>query len=186
MKTVILAVTTICSTLSVTSQIREGRSNELSISGAYQNISRPGHGSSGSLLLSPRLGFFVGGGVEIEPEAVLLLGSGIDAVYLLNGNVSYNFPVGPNGVPFLLAGYGIANTVPAFSVPFGKTDYVVGVLNLGAGVKIFFKEDVAVRLEYRYQNFSGKGDTYGTGMYSYTPETDYRLHTVQFGFSVLI
>ncbi len=169
------------------SQIGEDRNKELSLSGSYQNISRSGSSrNTSALLISPRLGFFVHGGLEIEPEVIVMLGSGIDLVYMLNGNVSYNFSAGPNGVPFVLAGYGIANTVPLFNVPMTKTYYAVGVFNLGAGMKIFVAEDVAFRVEYRFQNFSGRGETSNYGGYSYTEKTEYTIHSMQFGFSVLL
>jgi len=181
-----IALLTLCLALPSLSQIREGRSRELGVSGAFQNVSRSGGGNSTtSFWISTRLGFFAGGGLEIEPELSALFGSGFDPAYLLNGNVSYNFPAGSNGVPFLLAGYGIANTVPFMNVPLGRVDYMVGVLNLGAGMKIFLNEDAAIRLEYRFQSFSGSGDRSGIVPYTYTPKTEYRLHTVQFGFSVL-
>jgi opacity protein-like surface antigen len=170
------------------SQIKEGKNNELSISGSFQSISSDRSSRSQSaILISPRLGWFVAGGLEIEPEAIVMVGSGAGLSYVLNANVAYNFAGGSNGVPFFLAGYGYANTVPVFGIPATSPDYGLGVLNLGAGMKIFLAEVVAVRLEYRFQQYSGSGETqyYGSG-YSSTPETDMTFHIVQFGFSVLL
>ena len=124
-------------------------------------------------------------GFEIEPEILLMLSSGSDPVYVLNGNISYNFLTAGKTVPFILAGYGLANTVPFFGVPLLRTDFVVGVLNLGGGVKAFVREDIAVRVEYRYQTFSGEGETTISSSYSYTHKVDVRMHTVQFGISIL-
>jgi hypothetical protein len=187
MKLFAIALLAILITVPSFSQIREGKNNELSISGSFQNISEEDHSRSESaILISPRLGFFVTGGLEIEPEGVVMFGSGAGLSYMLNANVAYNFPGGKNGVPFLLAGYGYANAVPVFGVPRYSPNYGLGVLNLGAGMKIFFAEVVAVRLEYRFQNFNGTGETYNYGYYSYTDDTDITFHTVQFGFSVLL
>jgi opacity protein-like surface antigen len=185
MKWILAAVLALMTTIPARTQIREGYNKELSLSGGYQHTSREGSSSgSGAILVAARLGFFVDRGFEIEPEVMLMAGTGFDAVYMLNGIVSYNFTVGPNGVPFLLAGYGISNTIPYFNVPSGRTDFMIGVLNAGAGMKIFLKEDVAVRLEYRFQNFSGSDDPVPGGFY--TQEVDYTLHTIHFGFSVLL
>jgi opacity protein-like surface antigen len=168
-------------------QPREGKNKELSLSGGYQNFSSgSSSGSSSAFLVSPRLGFFVFKGLELEPEALLMLSSGSDAVYVVNANVSYNFISLNKGVPFLLIGYGRANTVPFFSVPLGQTGVGVGVVNLGTGVKIYLSEDIALRLEYRFQKFYGQGETTSYGSFSYTEKVDTRIHMVQFGLSALL
>jgi len=168
-------------------QPREERNHELSLSGSYQNYSsESSSGSSGAFLISPRLGFYVVQGLEIEPEFLVMLSSGSDPVYVLNGNISYNFLSAGKTVPFILAGYGLANTVPFFGVPLLRTDFTVGVLNLGAGIKAFVKEDIAVRVEYRFQVFSGEGETTISSSFSYTHKVDITVHTVQFGISILL
>ena len=171
---------------SIFAQPNEERNRELSLSGSYQNISSgSGSGSSGAFLISPRLGFFVHKGLELEPEVLLLISSGGDPVYMLNGNISYNFISKGKVVPFLLAGYGLANTVPFFNIPLLRTDFTVGVLNLGVGIKSFITDDVAIRVEYRFQKFTGQKET-TYSYYSYSNEVDYRIHTVQFGLSILL
>ena len=176
-------------TFAVTSalaQPSEDLNKELSLSGAYQSFSSgSGSGSSSAFLLSPRLGFFVAGGLEIEPEFLVMFGSGSEAIYMLNGNLSYNFISAGKGVPFVLLGYGTANTIPVFNVPTARTGFGVGVLNMGAGVKAFLKEDIAIRFEYRYQQFSGEGE-FDYGYFSYRQKVDMNIHTVQFGLSVLL
>jgi len=187
MKGIAVALLAILVTVPSYSQIRGGKATEFSISGSFQSISREGSdNSSSALLLSPRVGWFVAGGLEIEPEFLLMLGEGAGFSYVLNGNIAYNFDVDSGGIPFLLAGYGYANTVPVFGVPFTSPDYGLGVLNLGAGLKIFFASDVALRLEYRFQNYTGSGGTYTYPGYSYTRDTDLTIHIVQFGISVLL
>jgi opacity protein-like surface antigen len=174
-------------TTSVSAQPREGKNKELSISGSYQNYSSEGEpGSSGAFLISPRFGIYVVDELELEPEILFLVGSGSDPVYMLNGNISYNFIHSGTTFPFVLAGYGIANTIPFFNVPLGKTDFTVGVLNLGAGTKIFFDENVALRVEYRFQNLKGEHTRSFGDLFTYTEKLNMRIHTIQFGFSVLL
>jgi opacity protein-like surface antigen len=187
MKTLQFIMIIVLTTTSLLAQPREGKKKELSISGSFQNFSSgSSSNSSAALHTSVRLGFFVKGGLELEPEVLLMISSGADPVYVLNGNVSYNFISAGKGVPFLLVGYGFANTVPFLNIPFMKTDFGIGVLNIGGGMKGFLSEDVALRFEYRYQRFTGQGRTIGYGYYSYTQKIDTRIHTVQFGFSVLL
>ncbi len=172
---------------SVLAQPREGKSKELSLSGSYQSFSTgSSSGSSSAFLISPRLGFFVLEGLELEPEFLLMLSSGSDPVYMVNGNVSYNFLTQGKGVPFLLVGYGLANTVPVFNVPSIRTDFRVDVLNLGGGMKVFLSEDIALRLEYRYQKFTGQGVIVNYDFFLSTQKVDTRIHIVQFGISVLL
>jgi len=166
-------------------QPRDGRKLELSLSGAYQTYSTSNSLQSVSVFfINTRLGFFVFGGLELEPEALCLLSSGSDPTYALNGNVVYNIVASAKAVPFFLVGYGTANTVPFLNVPFTRISFPVGVLNLGAGLKIFIKDDVAIRVEYRYQRFSGEARESNYG-YVYSNSVDSRIHSIQFGFSVL-
>lgn len=187
MKILSIIITIIFAAVSLSAQPREGKNVELSLSGSYQNYSSgSSSGSSGAFLISPRAGFFLINGLELEPELLFMVASGSDPAYVLNGNVSYNFLTDKNSVPFILVGYGIANTTPFFNVPFGKTDFKVGVLNIGAGAKIFIGKDVALRIEYRFQKFSGQEEKNYYSYYSYTNKVDTRIHSVQFGFSVLL
>ena len=187
MKTLLVAITIVLGICQLPAQPREGKNKELSLSGGLQNTSGGnGSGSSTSFLISPRLGFFVYEGLEFEPEVVLLLASGGDPVYIANANVAYNFLASRKGTPFLLLGYGRANTIPYLNVPIARTDFGINVFNLGAGVKIFLNPDTALRLEYRFQKFFGTGETSTFGIYSFTEEVDARIQTVQFGFSILL
>jgi opacity protein-like surface antigen len=186
MKLLLFIITVTIFSASIFAQPSEDKKKELSISGCYQNISSGNSsGGSGALLISPRLGFFVYKGLEIEPEILFMVASGADPVYMLNGNISYNFISKGKIVPFLLAGYGLANAVPLFNVPLIRTDFTVGVLNLGVGIKSFLTDDIAIRVEYRYQNFSGQKEI-TSYYYSYTQKVDTRIHSVQFGISILL
>lgn len=187
MKTICLVMLALVVVTTSFGQPREGRNFELSLSGSYQHYASGSSSSgSGALLVSPRLGYFVFKGLEVEPEIICLFGSSGDPVYMANGNLSYNFISDRPAVPFVLVGYGMANTVPVFGVPFTRTSFAIGVLNVGAGMKVFLHEDVALRLEYRYQAFTGEGEDTNIGYYAYTHKVEAYIHTVQFGFSVLL
>ncbi len=186
MKLLLFMVIITIAAASIFAQPSEDKNRELSLSGSYQNISSgDGSYSSGAFLISPRLGFFVYKGLELEPEILLMIGSGSDPIYMLNGNISYNFISKGKVVPFLLAGYGLANTVPLFNIPLIRTDFTVGVLNLGIGIKSFLRDNIAIRVEYRFQNFTGQKETTNS-YYSYSQKVDTRIHTVQFGISILL
>ncbi len=186
MKRLVLSLFVVLTATSLSAQPSEGKSVELSISGAYQHLSSDNSSSgSGAFLLSPRLGIFVVEGLELEPEFVLLAAEGNDPMYMVNANISYNFRTHGKSTPFLLIGYGLANTVPAFGVPMFWSDFSIGVLNIGAGAKIFVTDDIAIRLEYRYQHFSGESDTQFFGSVPYTQSINAQMHTVQFGLCML-
>ena len=189
MKSILMMMFTLIASTSLFAQPGEnGKNVEMSISGSYQSYSNGGSSQSTSaFLLSPRVGVFVFEGLELEPEITALFPSSSEPVYCLNGNVSYNFKIGMgNGVPFLLVGYGIANTVPVFNLPTFKSDFSFGVLNLGAGIKAFLSNDIAIRVEYRYQNFTGQSTSSMFGFTSFTQKVDARINTVQFGLSVFL
>ncbi len=192
MKSICLATIMVLVATTLVAQPREGRNVELSLSGSYQHYSSENFSEgSGALLLSPRVGIFLYEGLEFEPEMSMMFAEGSSPEYMLNGLLSYNFTSLGKAVPFLLVGYGIANTTPIFNVPLASYDFSVGVVNVGLGVKAYVAENVALRIEYRYQHFTGEGETqsYGFGYgnsYTYTPKVDVQLHNVQFGFSILI
>ena len=159
---------------------------ELSLSGLYQNFSGVTNNQvSDAFFISPRLGYRLAEGFEIEPEATLMAAKGSSPVYILNGNVSYNFTSSGKAVPFLLIGYGAANEVPFLQLPSLRTGSWIGVLNVGAGVKGYLSKDVALRLEYRYQQFSGMAQE-NLADYSSQAKINHEINTLQFGFSVLL
>ncbi len=187
MKSIWSVIALLAAVLPAWGQPREGRSVEMSLSGSYQYVTL-GTGSSGSgaFLVSPRVGYFVYGGLEFEPEIICMLSSRANPVYVLNGNVSYNFISSKRGVPFVLVGYGIANSIPLFGVPFTRTSFVINVLNVGVGLKVFLHDDVAMRVEYRFQSYFGEGEESVYGYYAYAHKVESEVHAVQFGLSVLL
>lgn len=187
MKTVCLIIVTLVAVTALYGQPREGSDLEMSLSGSYQHYATgSGVEGTGVFLVSPRLGFFILKGLELEPEIVCLLSGNSEPVYMLNGNISYNLISTRRAVPFILAGYGVANTVPFLGVPFTRTSFPINVLNVGGGLKVFIHDDVALRIEYRYQAFTGEGEESNYGYYVYSRKIEAYVHTVQFGFSVLL
>lgn len=184
MKKQLVAVMILLYPLCVYGQVGEKRF-ETSISFSFQNIKSGGGTSSTNFLIAPRLGIFVHEGLEIEPEIIFLKPDKGDALYMLNGNIAYNFLNEGRGVPFLLVGYGITNALSLFNVSLLAYGFSAGVLNIGGGVKTFVADNVAVRLEYRFQKFSGdKSQTFGS--FTVQQKVDTQMHTIQAGFSVLL
>jgi hypothetical protein len=172
---------------SLIAQPSEEKNKEFSISGSFQFYSRESNSPIRTAFsLSPRLGFYVVKGLELEPEVLVMFSDGYDPVYMLNGNVSYNFISAGRSIPFVLIGVGIANTVPILNMYIIQKDYISTVLNLGAGVKAYFTEDVAFRFECRYQKFSGQGKLVDIYYYWDQGKVDARIFTIQFGLSVLL
>jgi hypothetical protein len=173
---VMLAMLTRSSSYSQSDTVDEtrGRKTELSFSLSIQSFPDGGGSSHTSGLIAFRGGFFVYEGPSVEPEFVALFGG--DGV-MANGNLVYNFFANTMNVPYVLAGYGLANTIPTHNVPAVRLSMTRGVLNLGAGVKMFIADNVGIRVEYRFQNFVDGG------VFS-SQRVDQQLHTLQFGIVI--
>lgn len=110
-----------------------------------------------------RLGYFITKNIEIEPELFFTKYKEEDVGFMAIGNVAFNFiPSGENGkaIPFLLGGFGYGNSgtfLPNFLMP-GSEDKTWTVLNIGAGVKMFVADPVALRFEYKLQKLMGDTD----------------------------
>ncbi len=107
-----------------------------------------------------RLGFLVTNAIEIEPELLLSKFKEVDAGYVLSCNLAYNFGQmnsASQTIQFLFAGLGFSNTIQALpNIAFyGRVSDNWTVLNLGGGLKMFMPKPVALRLEYRFQNYFG-------------------------------
>jgi hypothetical protein len=104
------------------------------------------------------VGSFLTDRLEFEVEGLLTTPGFGDASLLLSGLLSWHFHAPGRVHPFsqfLLLGAGVTNTVP-ISTNFagGGGDDYAAVLNLGAGIKTFVAEPVAIRLEYRFQHYA--------------------------------
>jgi hypothetical protein len=166
LRTIQILLLGVCVTELVSAQTWDRKDLEVSLSGSLYDFTS---GDLNAFFITPRLGYFVITGLEVEPELMFMFTPGSHPVYILNSDVSYNFNTNKKGVPFVLVGYGIANRYPII-----KKDFAVGVLNVGVGVKFFLEEGPTVRLEYRYQKFSLSSS-----------RDEVRIHTVHLGFVIL-
>lgn len=150
---------------------------DVEISGSAAFMSKKSEYSSESLWslhIATRLGVFITGNFEIEPEILLSKFKEEDVGYVLSGNLAYNLKVGEQEsriMPFVLAGIGYSNTImylPEITY-IGSDSANWIVLNLGGGFKIFAAESVAFRLEYRFQQFY--------------EDVDYTNHSIFIGIS---
>ena len=113
--------------------------------------------SEGFLTLALRPGYYLADGLAIEPEFLWTAIEGIPPSFSLSGNLAYNFRIeGSRATPFILLGYGLGNAIPVFQRVAVRTsdEWDIPVVNAGAGVKFFATDEVALRLEYRFQRYS--------------------------------
>ena len=138
------------------------------------------------LTLLFRPGFYLVDGLSVEPEIYWTALEDEAPAFSLSGNVSYTYRAPDAKVgPFVIVGYGLANTVPvadrALMRVSDKLD--ITLLNLGGGLKAFVTESAAIRIEYRYQTYwYERSETYGN--FTETYKRTYYLHNIFFGFSV--
>jgi len=170
LRTIQVLLLGVCAGELVLAQMQEGKDIELSLSGGIQ---ANGFRDPNNFFISSRVGCDVVKGLKLEPELMSVFASGLSPVYMFNGNVIYNFITNKRSIPFVLIGYGIANTFPFINWPLKEKDFNVGVLNAGIGVKIFLEKGPAFRIEYRFQKFS-------------SPEIEARIYTLQFGSIILL
>ena len=140
------------------------------------------------MTLALRFGWYVYHGLVIEPEVHWSSWESFKPALSLHGNVAYNFNASrkadkPRVIPFILAGYGIGNAVPFFNtfISSASDDWDVGVLNLGAGTKVFVAENVALRTEYRFQRYS-YDEEYSCSSSKFTQS----FSNIFFGFSIFL
>jgi hypothetical protein len=174
-------------TASLSAQPNGNKGTELGFSGSFDTY-RLGYRAQNMLtfLLSQRAGFFMEKNLELEPEIMLMLGSKTDPVYMLSANASYNFVANNRCLTFVLLGYGVTNKVPLFNPTYANNDFTTGVLNAGLGVKVFPAEDTAIRIEYRFQYFTGESAPIETSCTSISSHTEVRIYSIHIGLSVFI
>ncbi len=198
-RVVFVAAILFCGWASLYAQTKQG-AWELSLSGNIGSVSTStkSEGSfgrfeskgeaQGFLALTARPGFYIIDGLVLEPEILWTAVEGTEPSLSLSGNLAYNFTVPKSRVtPFVLIGYGTGNAVPFLQrLLFRSSDELnISLLNLGAGVKIFVTERVALRTEYRFQRFS-REETFGSGSFQGTLKEVNKFHHLFFGFSVFL
>jgi hypothetical protein len=177
----------LCTAASLSAQPNGSKGTELGFSGSFDTYRLGSHAQNMlTFFLSQRAGFFIENSFELEPEFMLMLGSKTDPVYMLSGNVSYNLVANSTCLPFVLLGYGITNKVPLFNPTYANNDFTTGVFNAGIGVKVFPAEDTAIRIEYRYQFFTGESAPIEYSCTSISSHTEVRIYSIHIGLSVFI
>jgi hypothetical protein len=118
-------------------------------------------GSITTLTVSPRVGFFIGPGLALEPRLLLVHqtvspGGGGDYSATDFGaifNVAYHFEgaSGSNYVPFLFGGIGFVT----HGGDVGSADHMTLILpDIGGGFKFFFTDHALFRTEVFFQHVS--------------------------------
>ena len=164
---------------------------ELSAAFSFQSVKQK-DASEGSWILTLPLQtrYFLTQNIGIGAELIWTDGKGEQNIgYVLNGIVEAAFPTPDGIIPFLNAGYGISNG----SFPIDRLalknyeDVTLGVLNLGAGIRIPFGEKVFGKTEVRYQKFIGEYE-YITVIPEFPPTIDLSTTyvNVTFGLSLLL
>ena len=64
-------------------------------------------------------------------------------------------------------------------------EFDVGCVNAGFGLKYYFTNNVGIRVEYRYQSYNSKIEEHFSNTV-YKNEITLNMHTVLFGFSILL
>jgi opacity protein-like surface antigen len=149
----------------------------------YGNYEDEGEAES-YVVLSLRSGYYFTDMIEFEPEIFWTAQENLPPAFALNANMAFNFNL-PNSkyTPFLLIGYGYANGIPITQRLMGRMSDKLDIscLNLGAGLKVFLAEPLALRLEYRYQSYN-----YETSESYFSGEITYTFHTILVGFSFML
>lgn len=174
-------------------QIVPGKRFELSTSASLFNVKYKGADDSTTVINVPlRVGFYIFKGLAFEPELTLTFSSSgggeSNTAVLGSGNLSYSFILQGNVVSFILAGAGYGNGQELLGF---ASDLETGILALhaGAGVKVLINETAAIRLEYRFTNYSGEKEyTYSFWGWSYSYTADYGRsdHKVMVGISIFL
>lgn len=140
------------------------------------------------LKLSLRAGYYLVAGLALEPEISWFAADGVAPAFSLSGNLAYNFRIPQSPVaPFVLAGFGKANSIPFVQGLILRTSdkFDVDVFNLGAGAKFFLAKSVAFRAEYRFQRYHAENSV-RFGSLSGTQTQTTRAHNILLGLSVFL
>ena len=154
---------------------------ELGTSVTYYNLKFDNETEGLEYLNIPvRFGWYVMGGLELEPEVQVFIpmgSGGGDTAYLFQGHVLYNFSLAGKIVPFIGGGAGVGNGLPIWGVIEGGSDYNSFVYVGMVGAKFMIGNSAAFRVEYRFNRFSWDS--------SFALEKEWgNLHYVLVGISV--
>lgn len=139
---------------------------------------------------SIKAGYFFLNGFELEPEIYTYFLEKGKPSFLISTNLAYNYHIeNTNFYPFILIGYGIGNSLPFITTTNAylrtSEDFDIGCINAGVGLKYFFTNNVGIRAEYRYQNYTDKNEEHWDN-HVYNNEYKIKLNSLLFGLSVIL
>jgi hypothetical protein len=135
-----------------------------------------------------RLNYFISKKISIGTEVMTTFTEDLSSPGLIcNLLMEADFTEGNKAFPFLTAGYGISNgAVPIDRMAIQNYDTKkLGVLNLGAGLKIPLNNKILVRTDLRYQHFHGK-ENVDYEYDGYDPKIHVGTFSATFGISFLL
>lgn len=107
--------------------------------------------------LALRASYFIFDFAGVETEAMWTAAEGAEASVSIAANAIAALPTSmlKEISPFVLVGYGVSNAIPFAQnlQPRLSQKLNIGFLNLGGGMRVFLTDNVALRLEYRYQRY---------------------------------
>lgn len=163
---------------------------ELSAAFSFQSVTEKGISEGSWILTLPvQMRYFITQNIGLGAEVIFTDGKGEqNSGLILNGIVEVAFPTPDGVVPFLNAGYGISNGSYALDRLAIKTydNVTLGVLNLGAGIRVPFGEKVFGKTEVRYQKFTGEYDYDSFLGNTHTEEIGTTYVNIIFGLSLLL
>ena len=142
----------------------EGKRFEFSTSASLYNIKYEWWDEADTIINIPiRIGFFIFGGLEIEPELFLTIPTDEtdDTGVFFLSNVSYNFKVSDRMIAFILGGIGTGNGTQTYFLA-RDMERSIAALNFGAGIKCIVGNSAGIRIEYRFTRYSREGELYRT------------------------
>jgi opacity protein-like surface antigen len=188
MKQVIGMVLAICLCTSFASAQFTKNSVELSLSGSMGVWTPSSQSQSYTyIFLTSDVDYYIIDGLSLEPEIGFTAVENSQPSQSILLNLSYTSRIpNSNTALFLRGGYGIGNTVlwaPFGSIPIQlSNDLNIYTINVGAGLKILLRENVALRVEGNYRQQSYKPNY---GNYSSSTE-QYSNFALLLGFSILL
>ena len=117
-------------------------------------------------------GYFLIDGLSFEPELDFLFVEDSKPSYSLIPILSYTYliPSNPNLAIYIRGGYGLTNSYNHFGALLRQSgDLDIGVINVGAGLKILATENFCIRTEINYRRSSNiEGNPTNSPSYSIT------------------
>jgi hypothetical protein len=133
-------------------------------------------------------GYYFVDGLSFEPEMDFLFVEESEPAYSFIPMLSYTYllPDNPQLALYIRAGYGFTNSYNLFGALIRQSDKLdIGIINVGAGLKILVKNNFFIRTEINYKRTS---QTEEDSYYGYSYKTTSTLSNIKLllGLSVLL